>query len=53
VDGDLFSSIVGLLWVVSSLRAMGLVIATSLTGAAVILTTHPRKADALETGRPG
>jgi MFS family permease len=41
--GDLLSSaIVGLLWVYSPYWAMGFVIATSLTGAAVILTTHPR-----------
>jgi MFS family permease len=40
--GDLLSSaIVGLLWVVAPVWAMAFVITTSLTGAAVILTTHP------------
>jgi MFS family permease len=44
--GDLFSSAaVGLLWVVSPLWAMGFVIATSLIGAALILTTHPKPAE--------
>jgi MFS family permease len=41
--GDLISSsVVGLLWVLSPAWAMGFVIATSLTGAVVILTAHPR-----------
>jgi hypothetical protein len=40
--GDFLSSaIVGALWVVSPAWAMGFVILTSLTGAAVILGTHP------------
>ncbi len=43
--GDLVSSIlVGFLWVISPAWAMGLVIATALTGAAVIATIHPRAA---------
>lgn len=40
--GDLVSSaLVGLLWVISPAWAMSYVIGTSLTGAAVIATTHP------------
>jgi MFS family permease len=40
--GDLLSSaVVGLLWTISPASAMGFVIVTSLTGAAVVLTTRP------------
>jgi len=40
--GDLFSSIiVGALWVISPVAAMGFVMAASLIGAAIIARTHP------------
>jgi MFS family permease len=43
--GDLVSSaLVGTLWVLAPAAAMGFVVATSLVGAAVIATTHPRGA---------
>jgi MFS family permease len=46
--GDFLSSaVVGVLWVLSPAWAMGFVMATSLTGAGVILATHPPPA-----GRP-
>jgi MFS family permease len=49
--GDVLSStIVGALWVLSPGWAMGFVIVTSLTGAAVILATHPPPATRLEKG---
>jgi MFS family permease len=51
--GDLISSaIVGVLWVVSPLWAMSYVIVTSLTGAALILTTQPRPQSA-DAATPG
>jgi MFS family permease len=41
--GDFFSSAaVGFLWVISPLWAMSFVIVTTLTGAAIIASTHPR-----------
>ena len=48
--GDLLSSaIVGLLWVAAPAWAMGFVIAASLIGAALILTTHPKQPAAAES----